>query len=293
MNWCCNHNYYSIVIDLKSTTDKVRGMNMRKSLSDEDIIKHKKSAIKSLDKVFECFINSPNQRHKKKADLIAYWIETYSKYLLTEERFDYTVIPKYKRGDIVSVNFGFNVGSEHGGLHYAIVLDNDNKQSSPVITVVPLSSGDEKSTYERDVFLGNELYDKLNSKYNKLVQQVDKELEDLNKTVDILSKSIGIGSNNQIEMDNEMAKEVSEHLNNLRNRIDILIKEKKSLEIYEKEISKLKMGSIALMEQITTISKIRIYKPKSSKDLLYGVKFSDGAMDKVNDKLKELYVYYS
>ena len=260
---------------------------MGKIQKDEDIIKHKKSAIKSLDKLFETFINSPNQRHKKKADLVAYWIETYSKYLLNEERFDYTVIPRYKRGDIVSINFGFNVGSEHGGLHYAIVLDNDNKQSSPVITVVPLSSGDEKSTYERDVFLGNELYDKLNNKYNKLVQEVNKELEDLNKTVDILSKSINIESNNQMGI----KKEVSEHLNNLKNRVDILIKEKNSLEIYEKEISKLKKGSIALMEQITTVSKMRIYKPKSSKDLLYGVKFSDGAMDKVNEKLKELYVY--
>ena len=260
---------------------------MGKIQTDEDIIKHKKSAIKSLNKLFETFINSPNQRHKKKADLVAYWIETYSKYLLNEERFDYTVIPRYKRGDIVSINFGFNVGSEHGGLHYAIVLDNDNKQSSPVITVVPLSSGDEKSTYERDVFLGNELYDKLNNKYNKLVQEVNKELEDLNKTVDILSKSINIESNNQMEI----KKEVSEHLNNLKNRVDTLIKEKKSLEIYEKEISKLKKGSIALMEQITTVSKMRIYKPKSSKDLLYGVKFSDGAMDKVNEKLKELYVY--
>lgn len=260
---------------------------MGKIQTDEDIIKHKKSAIKSLNKLFETFINSPNQRHKKKADLVAYWIETYSKYLLNEERFDYTVIPRYKRGDIVSINFGFNVGSEHGGLHYAIVLDNDNKQSSPVITVVPLSSGDEKSTYERDVFLGNELYDKLNNKYNKLVQEVNKELEDLNKTVDILSKSINIESNNQMGI----KKEVSEHLNNLKNRVDTLIKEKKSLEIYEKEISKLKKGSIALMEQITTVSKMRIYKPKSSKDLLYGVKFSDGAMDKVNEKLKELYVY--
>lgn len=45
------------------------------------------------------------------------------------------------------------------------------------------------------------------------------------------------------------------------------------------------------MEQITTVSKMRIYKPKNSSDLLYGVKFSDGAMDKINEKLKELYVY--
>lgn len=168
---------------------------MARPTTQDDIIRHKKNAIKQLNSTLETFINSSNSRHLKKADLIAYWIENYSKYLLIEEHFDYTNIPKYKRGDIVSVNFGFNIGSEHGGLHYTIVLDNDNKQSSPVITVIPLSSGNEESTYERD-------------------------------------------------------------------------------------ISKLKDGSIALMEQITTISKIRIYKPKKNSDLLYGIKFYDESVSR-------------
>ncbi|MGN0141770.1 MAG: type II toxin-antitoxin system PemK/MazF family toxin [Roseburia sp.] len=260
---------------------------MGKNITDDDIIKHKKNAIKQLNNTFETFINSPNPKHKKKADLVAYWIESYSKYLLSEEKFDYTSIPRYKRGDIISVNFGFNVGSEHGGLHYALVLDNDNRQSSPVITVIPLSSGNENSTYERDVFLGNELHDKLNTKYNKLITQVEGELLEVTKTIDILTKSI----NNKSNTEENLQRDISELLANLSNRVDNLNREKKILQIYEKDISKLKEGSIALMEQITTVSKMRIYKPKNSSDLLYGVKFSDGAMDKINEKLKELYVY--
>lgn len=39
------------------------------------------------------------------------------------------------------------------------------------------------------------------------------------------------------------------------------------------------------------INSPRIYKPKNSSDLLYGIKFSDGAMDKINDKLQELFVH--
>ena len=35
---------------------------------------------------------------------------------------------KYSRGDIVKVNLGFNIGSEQGGLHYAIVVE-DNEAS--------------------------------------------------------------------------------------------------------------------------------------------------------------------
>ena len=260
---------------------------MGKSVTDDEIIKHKKEAIKKLNKTFEAFINSPNPKHKKKADLVAYWIESYSKYLLLEEKFNYTSIPRYKRGDVISVNFGFNVGSEHGGLHYAIVLDNDNKQSSPVITVVPLSSGKEENTYERDVFLGNELHDKLSAKYNKLIVRVEKELEEVTKMIDVLTKSVS----SSLGKEETLQRDATDLLNDLENRLNILNKEKKTLKIYEKEISKLKEGSIALMEQITTVSKMRIYKPKNSSDLLYRVKFSDGAMDKINEKLKELFVY--
>lgn len=260
---------------------------MGKNITNDDIIKHKKNAIKQLNNMFEVFINSPNPKHMKKVDLIAYWIESYSKYLLLEEKFDYRSIPKYKRGDVISLNFGFNIGSEHGGLHYAIVLDNDNKQSSPVITVIPLSSGNEEDTYDRDVFLGNELYDKLDAKYHKLITQVDEEISDLTKTLEILKKTRMINS----DAEEGLEKDVTDHFNNLKKRVERLVNEKNTLQIYEKEISKLKSGSIALMEQITTVSKMRIYKPKNSSDLLYGIKFSDGAMDKINEKLKELYLY--
>ena len=93
------------------------------------------------------------------------------------------------------------------------------------------------------------------------------------------------------EIEESLEKDVKDHLNNLKKRVERLVNEKNTLQIYEKEISKLKSGSIALMEQITTVSKMRIYKPKNSSDLLYGMKFSDGAMDKINEKLKELYLY--
>lgn len=261
---------------------------MGKQITDEELIKHKKSAIKKVNNVLEVFLNSHNPKHKKKADLISYWLESYSQYLLNEEKFDYTTIPRYKRGDIISVNFGFNVGSEHGGLHYAIVLDNDNRQSSPVITVIPLSSGKEVDTYERDVYLGNELYEKLNAKYNKLNAQINEDLNNLCKTISVLAKSA-----DTLAEDSEanLQKDVEELLAELRVRVETLNREKAMLKTYEKKLLKLKEGSIALMEQITTISKMRIYEPKNSSDLLYDIKFSDGAMDKINVQIKKLFVY--
>ena len=49
---------------------------------------------------------------------------------------------------------------------------------------------------------------------------------------------------------------------------------------------RMKDGSIAKIEQITTISKQRIYTPRKNSDVLAGIKFSDAAMDKINEKIK-------
>lgn len=261
---------------------------MARIITKDDVIAHKKNAIKSIGNVFETFINSPNIKHLKKADLLAYWIEGFSKYILDEEKFDYSRIPKYKRGEVISVNFGFNVGSEHGGKHYAIVLDNDNKQSSRVITVIPLSSGTTEKTNERDVYLGNELYDKLKNKYDKLHEETQKELQETTQMLEVIKKTFAVDSE-----DGKISKpdELVELIKKLEERVDGINVKQRDLESYEKEIIKLKSGSRAMMEQITTISKMRIYKPKTSHDLLYGIKFSDGAMDKINEKLKELYIF--
>ena len=41
---------------------------------------------------------------------------------------------------------------------------------------------------------------------------------------------------------------------------------------------------------IVTISKLRIYDPCSSKDLLYNIKVSNITMDKIDEKIKQLYI---
>jgi len=57
------------------------------------------------------------------------------------------------------------------------------------------------------------------------------------------------------------------------------------------EISKMKEGSIALVSQITTVSKIRIFDPKNAKGILSNVSLSKVNMEKINEKVKELYVF--
>lgn len=48
---------------------------------------------------------------------------------------------------------------------------------------------------------------------------------------------------------------------------------------------------MAIVNQITTISKQRIYTPKRSEDFLDGISLSAPAMEKINEKIKSLYLF--
>ena len=64
----------------------------------------------------------------------------------------------------------------------------------------------------------------------------------------------------------------------------------KYIKKWEKEISKMKKGSIALISQITTISKQRIYDPKVSSDILANLRVSDSTLNLIDAKIKELFL---
>ena len=52
----------------------------------------------------------------------------------------------------------------------------------------------------------------------------------------------------------------------------------------------MKKGSIALVSQITTISKPRIYDPKNSSDILSNLRVSNHTLDLIDSKIKELFL---
>lgn len=72
--------------------------------------------------------------------------------------------PNFKRGEIIKVDFGINVGSELSNTHFAIVLNSDDNNNVDNITVLPLTS---KPGYKR-LYLGNLLRAfKNDSRYDK------------------------------------------------------------------------------------------------------------------------------
>lgn len=265
---------------------------MSKEFTKEDVIQNKKEAIKSLNKMLEYFINDPTGHLLKKANLLSYWLKTFTNYIMFEETFSPDKLIRYERGNVIRVNMGFNVGKEIGGLHYAVVIDNDNKRNADVVTVIPLSSTDGKTVHERNVDLGSELYEKVSGKQHKLLETASKELEEikfLNETIKSLIESIN--SNGNLEKINEQFSNIDNKQKAVQQRQSYLEKRISILKANNVEISKMKFGSMAVTNQIRTISKQRIYTPKKAEDFLHNVSLSPSAMDKITSKIKELFVF--
>ncbi len=108
--------------------------------SDEELVKHKEQTISEIEAYLNELILNDSFNDKKKADLLCYWLSDYIRFISRENEFSPKKMKKYKRGDIIKVHLGFRIGSEEGGLHYAVVMDTDNALSAPTLTVVPLTS---------------------------------------------------------------------------------------------------------------------------------------------------------
>ena len=46
----------------------------------------------------------------------------------------------FKRGDIIKVNLGYNIGNELGGLHYCVVINKFDNPFNGTLNVIPLTS---------------------------------------------------------------------------------------------------------------------------------------------------------
>lgn len=241
---------------------------MKSKKTGKDLEEHIDKAVSKIDKYLHGLANV----HPKKAELISYWIHDFTKMVDLEDSFIRAKKRRYKKGDIVKVNLGFNIGSEQGGLHYAVVLEKHNPYSHATITIAPLTSVDiqsdtKKGTRYGEIHLGTELYD-------KLIDKCDSEIENCSKCIKAL------------DFENIPNCDISEYKETLEKFNRHQKEAKKTL----KEIEKMKSGSICLINQITTISKIRIYNPKSNKDVLHGIRLSDETLDIIDENIRKFFL---
>ena len=261
----------------------------------------------------------------KRSDKIAQWIENWVKYLKIEQVFNPRSIQALKRGSIVYADFGFNVGREYGGLHYAIVLNKIDARSNHLLHVLPLTSVKETTDISNLKYfqlpIGNEVFQLLSNKALKKVRElselydrfskkdgelrekvvmVESLIEDNKKTLEILknlsSSEIDDSSIKQILTINKNIDFASDQAEKIRQEAKenaILLAElNEKLEYANKFILKtqnMNKDSIVLLNQVTTISKMRLRDPKNNNSILNGIVLSDDTMDKIDEALKNIF----
>ncbi|WP_053067683.1 type II toxin-antitoxin system PemK/MazF family toxin [Streptococcus dysgalactiae] len=228
---------------------------MAKPLSEEESFILKEEAMIMLNNYLNELQKSETE--KPKSDKISYWIKDWVRYQRNENDFKPEKIGKFKRGSVIKVNLGFNIGSEEGGLHYAIVLDKNNSMRNKVITIIPLTSVKDNKDINNlpndQVYLGNEIINKLTDKQKLLLSTLS--------DIDLANADENTMSN--FDKDLRYAKRI------------------------QNELEKMKLGSIALVGQITTVSKMKIFDPKNRYGVLKNVRISNDSLDKIDEKIKE------
>lgn len=245
---------------------------MGRTISKEQLQQHKEEAIAKLSAYLDSLIDSKEGKQLSKADKLSYWLIDWTTYLDFESEFSPRNLKRYKRGEIIKAHLGFNVGSEEGGLHYCVVLDKNNSRNSSTVTVAPLTSlkptTNIKHLYPGSVYLGNELFTNLNSKVSYTNKLLTTRLNQFNA---LWNEAKDTASDDQLLEFLPELKGIEQDLAFLKRMSD--------------EVLKMKRGSIALINQIRTISKIRIYDPKTNFDILSGVRLSNEKLDLLDQEI--------
>lgn len=234
-----------------------------KKIDNLKVLENKNYSIGKLNHFLDELINSNEDIKLKKADLLSYWLRDYTNYIKNECNFVPLKQENYKRGNVVRVNLGFNIGSEEGGLHYAIVVNNPSK-SSNIVTIIPLTSKKENSTISKyEVSLGNAIINQIISKLEIISNELSGDYDKVKLSEKIEYKDIEI---------KKLNKKICE------------------LNKFKKEAKKIKnCDSIALVGNITTVSKQRISTPSVSNKFLKGISISAEQLDLIDCKIIELY----
>lgn len=261
----------------------------------------------------------------KRSDKIAQWIENWVKYLKIEQVFNPRSIKGLKRGSIVYADFGFNVGREYGGLHYAIVLNKKDPRSNHLLHVLPLTSvkettdmsnlkyfqfpiGDEvfqllKNEANQKVIELTKLYDRFSKKDDELHERaliVESLIKDNKKAFETLKNLPASDRDDsfleQIQTINKNIEFASTEADKIKQELEdnatLLAELEEKLEYANKFILKtqnMNKDSIVLLNQVTTISKMRLYDPKNNSSILNGIVLSDDTMDKIDEALKKIF----
>lgn len=166
----------------------------------------------------------------------------------------------YKRGALVFVDFGVNVGNELSGGHFAVVLNQKDTQRNGVLTVVPVSSKTNKFAVELDGLISHKSVEFLMRSIKEV--EISRRLLYLHLLKDDLTeeeknervRTYSLESTSYVEHNKYMTEEdFDKHSKELNKQI-------KELKTVVKKYLNFNKKSYAKCLDVRTISKTRIVK---------------------------------
>lgn len=239
-------------------------------MSPEELEVHINESMNQISNLLDEWRKSPDPHLLDKAQKVAYWIREYAAFLRREDTFLVSSVPKLKRGSVVLVDFGFRIGKEFGGRHFAVVVDNENSIYSQTVTVVPLFSlKDHYKENQYTTVLPDGIYEPM-----------------IARTGAVIDKAFTMALELKEKSEEEKAK--PEFRAAVEEVEKLLKKGNRAIE----EISHMKRGSVANTCQVTTISKMRIKRPLKKDDSLYGLRLSTADMELINAQMLSLFIFH-
>ena len=169
---------------------------------------------------------------------------------------------RYKRGSLIMVDFTPSKGSELKGRHLAIVLTKKDSPTNSVLTVVPLSSKEKPYYLDLGKFLAQDVVPylkKFNEQHEQKISVIKKELNEIGETPEIVQKIDDL-SQNCVLFD----RVLNTYINMNKN-------------------------SYAMVQNITTVSKLRVLKPINKYDPILNIKISNENLNRIDSKIIELF----
>lgn len=107
----------------------------------EDLIRKTREFQSSLE---DLILSTDNPDRLEKINMYLDWLLVKTIKVKEEPTFQASSLPILKRGDVVLIDLGFNVGEEFGGQHAGIVLRNSGFSSKRAL-VLPITSQEPKN----------------------------------------------------------------------------------------------------------------------------------------------------
>lgn len=178
----------------------------------------------------------------KKILFMPHWLDFYANTIKSESQKKKLYFKSYKKGSIIYVKLGSNIGSEFSGNHFCVVLDNQDNKGKETITIVPLSSKSNENYIQLDTIIFDQTVKKFRGRITVHKEIIFEILEKYGgKVEDIVLK----------EEDTTILKNINKEIEEITTLIDIYSKHKNK-------------KSYANVSALTTISKRRITKINNS-----------------------------